>query len=294
MSKLLCFKAAIAWMVVLIASASWAQCGVTQDCSLFPPAPTVNVCSANLCFRNAEARREYEQRNNCTIFDGDLCASRVVNAATQCCVMDSVTQISKIQQKQYTKLNKKFNWDIYSKECTKMQQSQAKPDELWAQCKVGQKHSANDDYPVVHVEQNGSARTYCIDGCSTPPGTVKNLTRLGVFIFPDRDNPSGAGLGGIGNASSFFPACSEHDKCYQTCNSNNQQVCDKKMLSDMTAACERIPKDHITTFKGNFEIKTIKTHIACMRSAKTMHMGLEKFGSNAFSLRRQQYCQCCE
>ncbi|WP_138927792.1 hypothetical protein [Verminephrobacter aporrectodeae] len=293
MSKLLCFKAAIAWMVVLIASASWAQCGVTQDCSLFPPAPTLNVCTANLCFRNAEARREYEQRNNCTIFDGDLCASRVVNSATQCCVMDSVTQISKIQQKQYTKLNKKFNWDIYSKECTKMQQSQAKPDELWAQCKVGQKHSANDDYPVVHVEQNGSARTYCIDGCSTPPEIVKLSAFSGIFIYADRNNPTGAGPGGIGNSSSFFGACSSHDKCYQTCIANDQSVCDNNMLSDMQVVCNGIPADHETTFKGLLGENSVNTRHACLLAAEKMHTGLRKFGSSAFNLRRQQYCQCC-
>ncbi|WP_265285047.1 hypothetical protein [Verminephrobacter aporrectodeae] len=293
MSKLLCFKVAIAWMVVLIASASWAQCGVTQDCTPNSRITLPNICSANMCFVDAGSKIRYEQKNNCIFLDGSRCNGKDMNTETKCCVKDAKTGKSKPREKQHTELDKNFKWDIYAKECEDMQQSHATPDGLWAQCKVGQKHSVSDDYPVARVEQNGSARSYCIDGCSTPPKAVSLAVFFGSFIFADRNNPTGAGSGGVGNASSFLSACSEHDKCYQTCNSNNQQTCDNEMLSNMRAVCAKIPEDHTTIFDRGSKKQIFNTHDACLSAANTMHTGLKYFGSDAFSLRRQQYCQCC-
>ncbi|WP_265286056.1 hypothetical protein [Verminephrobacter eiseniae] len=286
-------KAATAWMAAFIASASWAQCGVTQSC--IPPSPIATVCSPRICFLNAEARARYEKENNCHMLDANskTCNRKAIDTDTQCCVRHAGLGVGKIRQKQYTKLDRSFMWDVYAKECINMKQSQAVPDKLWSQCEAGQKHSASDNYPVMLVEQNGSARSYCIDGCSTPAAAVKAAAFVGIFIFADRNNPTGAGPGGIGDASSFLAACSKHDRCYQTCNSNNQQTCDNEMLSDMKAVCFRISKDHTTTFDGNFGQETINTHEACLSAANAMHTGLRKFGSNAFNLRRQQYCQCC-
>lgn len=290
-------KAAIAWMAGFIVSTPWAQCGITQSCLGVPPPPLLSelppVCPpAKICFVNLAARQKYEQKNNCILMEY-RCNGNEIDEHTQCCVKDVQTGKNKIRQKQYEKFDKKFNWEIYTKECKNMRQSEAAPDALWNQCTVGQKHSEDDDYPVLVVEKNGSARSYCIDGCSTPPSVVKAAAALGLFIFPDRNNPTGAGPGGIGEVSSFLPACSAHDKCYQTCNSNDQKTCDGKMLMDMQAACNRISENYITVFEGNFKEKKASTRDRCLSAARTMHAGLEKFGSDAFNRRRQQYCQCC-
>ena len=176
-----------------------------------------------------------------------------------------------------------------------MTQNSAPPDALWAQCVVGHKHSPSDDYNVVLVEKNGSSRDYCIDGCSTPPGAVTSLWRSGIFIFQDKDNPTGNGPGGFGPSSSFFNACAQHDRCYQTCSmGTDQSACDNKLLADMLAACATIPPAHTTTFIGNLgRPKTVNTREKCTSAANDMHTGLQVGGSGAFKTRRSQYCQCC-
>lgn len=159
------------------------------------------------------------------------------------------------------------------------------------------KGTIGDDYAVVTVEKNGSARPYCIDGCSTPPGMVNKLFRLGIFIFENKDNPTGAGPGGFGSGSSFFGACASHDKCYQTCNGNDQETCDDRLLADMLAVCRQIPADHVTTFTNTLGFQDEEnTRNKCESAANNMHTGLQSplpASKRAFKVRRQQYCQCC-
>ncbi len=290
-------KAAIVLSGLAVAGTAWAQCGITQSCISPPPGilpPITSLCEVNMCFSSRENRERYERENNCIFPDNSLCGGKKVDSETQCCVKDARTQKSKIRQKQYTKLDKSFDWNSYKQECVDMQQSEAPPDSLWRQCVVGQPHANDDDYAVMKVESNGNARSYCIDGCSTPPSAIKIATSMGYFIFPDRNNPTGGGAGGIGEQSSFLAACSNHDRCYQTCSESNQENCDDSMLADMQAVCRNIPTDHETRYQGNLDItRTKNTLEACISAAEDMHSVLRKFGSGAFNNRRQQYCQCC-
>lgn len=290
-------KATIAWSVWIAAGAVWAQCGVTQSCPSIPNSillPIPSTCQGNMCFSSTEKRKKYEHENNCIFPDQSLCDGKEIDSEKQCCVKNAITNKRKIKQKQYTSLDKSFDWNLYKKECVDMQQSEAPPDALWRNCVVGQPHSVDDDYAVMKVERIGNARSYCIDGCSTPPSAVALATNLGYFIFPDRNNPTGGGAGGIGDQSSFLSACSNHDRCYQTCSKSNQEDCDNSMLTEMQSVCRNIPEDHQTIYQGNFGTTRSKnTRDACISAAEDMHTALRKFGASAFNKRRQQYCQCC-
>jgi len=272
-----------------------AQCGVTMSCGGGnDPAP--GTCQVSVCFKDSEAKRQYEKENNCKFPSDAVCNGKKIDEETQCCGKNAKTGKDEIQDKQIRSLNKNFDWDIYQKQCPNMRQSEGNADALWAQCVVGQRHSADDDWPVREVlsnPNNPKARTYCIDGCSTPPGTVKSLYRAGTFIYEDKDNPTGAG-GGFGQGASFYGACRQHDICYQTCTSTDRAACDDQMLRDMLAVCARIPENHTTTFTGNFGLTvTVNTKEKCEDAANTMHTGLDWFGGKAFKNRKQQYCQCC-
>lgn len=290
-------KIAIPFFGWVVIGAAWAECGITQSCTPLTPGifpTTTSICQVNMCFNSAESREKHERENNCIFPDSSLCGGKKVDSDKQCCVKDIRTKKNKIRQKQYTALDKSFDWNIYRQECIDMQQSEAPPDSLWKQCVVGQPHSSSDNYAVMKVESNGSARSYCIDGCSTPPAAVNVATSLGYFIFPDRNNPTGEGAGGIGEQSSFLNACSNHDRCYQTCGESTQDNCDDRMLADMQTVCRDIPENHQTNFEGNLNItRSINTRAACISAAEDMHSALRKFGSGAFKIRRQQYCQCC-
>jgi hypothetical protein len=262
--------------------------------------PPTKECDIRACM-SATDREKYEKENNC-FFQPSGCQG--MDSANQCCSKDEVTGKSKPVDKQIKSLDSKYDWSAYKKQCPQMKQSESPPDELWAQCVKGQKHSSADDWVVTEVlrsSTSANARTYCIDGCSTPPGIVTALVRAGVFIFSDKDNPTGAGPGGFGAGSSFYNACKAHDICYQTCSNTSQASCDAKLLADSLAACNTIPADHETTFKNNFGFNDVEnTREKCESAANKMNTGLSpKFGdvggggASAFKQRRQQMCQCC-
>lgn len=248
-------------------------------------APT--VCQVNTCFASEAARRQYERENNC-FFVRDPCESLNEN---QCCSTDARTGRKVIVPKVATELNEDFDWTEYQRQCPDRAQSRAAPNGVWSQCRVGQRHEPTDAYPVVRVEANGGARSYCIDGCSTPPAAVNALFRTGIFIVPNKDNPSGH------PTSSFFEACAGHDKCYQTCTAGDQRTCDDQLLADMLRACATIPADHETTVTTLGISHQVNTRDKCTSAANNMHTGLRApgvGGVNAFNKRRQQYCQCCQ
>ena len=282
----------------------WAQCGVTVSCSDPPGIPgqpgvgLPGVCNPGMCL-NDEAKAEYARKNRCKFPAGDMCAGQAIKPSTQCCGANRFSGKPEVHDKFQTVesgINALHWWTAYKAECPGMTQSGAPPDALWAQCVPGRKHSPSDDWNVVIVEKNGSSRDYCIDGCSTPPGWVTFMWRSGIFIFNDKDNPTGKGPGGIGATSSFFNSCAAHDRCYQTCSiGTDQSACDDKLLADMLAGCETIPPAHITTFI-NFigRPDSENTRKKCISAANNMHTGLLAAGSPAFKTRRTQYCQCCK
>jgi hypothetical protein len=255
------------------------------------------LCTAEVCLKSPEEEEaQFERQNNC-IF-GSQCGAEVIKTSTQCCGRNLYSGQPEPQQKVASRLNPDYDWDAYKYRCLGMRQSEAPPSEIWSQCIVGQKHSADDDYAVVSVEANGSSRSYCIDGCSTPPKVVDGLYKSGTFIFKDKDNPTGAGVGGYGADSSFYGACAAHDKCYQTCSNNDQKSCDDKLLTDSLAVCGKIPSDHRTLIRDNSGVETLlSTRERCSIAAQVMHAGLRTplpQSKAAFKIRRQQYCQCCQ
>ncbi|MES2950566.1 MAG: hypothetical protein V4858_18695 [Pseudomonadota bacterium] len=278
------------FLLVHMHATVWAQ---------FSTAPVQpGLCQANICFANPADEAAFERANRCVF--GSMCGGQVVKASTQCCGTNRFSGRPEVHDKFQTSengINALHWWTAYKAECPGMTQSGAPPDALWAQCVVGQKHNPiKDNWNVVIVEKNGSSRDYCIDGCSTPPGVVEFLWSTGIFIFNDKDNPTGKGPGGIGPTSSFFNACAAHDRCYQTCSiGTDQSACDNALLAGMLAACATIPPAHITTFI-NFagQPDDENTRDKCTKAANNMHTGLQAAGSPAFKTRRTQYCQCCK
>jgi len=270
----------------------------TTVCAQFSTTPAQpGLCHAAICFANPVDEAAFERANHCVF--GSMCAGQAIKSATQCCGANRFSGKPEVHDKFQTVesgINALHWWTAYKAECPAMTQNGAPPDALWAQCVPGRKHSPSDDWEVVIAEKNGTSRDYCIDGCSTPPSFVWGLWKSGVFIFNDKDNPTGKGPGGIGATSSFFNACAAHDRCYQTCSIGiDQSACDDKLLSDMLTACATIPPDHITTFINFLGFPDDEnTRKKCTDAAKDMHTGLQAAGSPAFKKRRTQYCQCCK
>lgn len=268
--------------LTLIGVSSWAQCGVTMSC---PGTP--KVCDAKLCFADAAAKARYETENDCKFPPGPLCGAKEYDKVTQCCGKDAKTGTAAVQTRVATKNDPKFDWGNYQKSCPDRTQSSAPPNALWAQCVVGQRHSAADDYPIVLVEANGGSRSYCVDGCSTPPGVVTSLFNAEIFLVNNKDNPSGF------PSASFFNACATHDRCYQSCGGGTRRSCDDQLLANSLTACATIPVNHLTSVTTLGVTHDRNTRDACVSAANKMNTGLNLGGEPAFNLRRQQYCQCC-
>jgi hypothetical protein len=268
-----------------------------------PPAQP-RLCDAKVCFANPAARADYERENKCVF--GNKCGDELITDSTrQCCGGDPNKEgKQKIQDKFQTTESDILAirwWNIYKKQCPNMTQNTAPPDALWAQCHIGEKHNpAKDDWNVAEVVKNGSARDYCVDGCSTPRGIVNKLFLSGIFLFEDKDDPTGKGAtGNRGVSTSFYNACAAHDRCYQTCSIGvDQNACDDKLLEDMLRVCESVAPMHTTTYINNLGFSvTVFTRNSCITAANKMHTGLDAAfgagGSGAFRTRRTQYCQCC-
>lgn len=287
----------IAVVLALFSGLAFAECGVNMSCSggggaSVPP----KACPVQACFLSEAAKKKYEQDYNCT-FAASACGD--FNADTQCCGKDPRTGKAKVVDKVMTTKDviaigaDSFTWTNYLITCPDKKQNIAPPNALWQQCVPKQKQTPEDPYEIEEVRKNGIARDYCIDGCSTPPAVVAGAFALGIFLFPDRNNPSGPEH----SAASFKPACVNHDVCYQTCR-DDQKTCDTKLKNDSKAACQTIPAGHSTLkpvpgFPPKFDL--VNTRKKCEAAADEMFKFLSdlKFGLPAFNLRRQQYCQCC-
>ncbi|MEW6703866.1 MAG: hypothetical protein AB1430_03335 [Pseudomonadota bacterium] len=241
-------------------------------------------CEAVVCFRSREDERRFEEENHCLL--GEQCGAQIYKTQTHCCGRDTSGR-PRIIDKHMRAANPAFDWATYEQTCPNKAQNTAPPDALWQQCVAGRRHSPSDAYPVVLVEDNGSARDYCIDGCSTPPAAVNALHKAEIFLVPDKDNPSGV------PSASFFNACSAHDRCYQSCNGGSRNDCDARLLADSLQACNTIAPNHQTTLTVFGIAHQVNTREKCVSAAQNMNTGLRLGGQKAFDLRRQQYCQCC-
>jgi hypothetical protein len=263
-----------------------------QSCT---PGSGPKLCTPENCLADSAAQALFEKTNNCT-FPGSACGN--FNKDTQCCGKDPKTGKARVIDKV---MNKKgvispgldsFTWTNYTWACPDKKQNNAPPNTLWQKCEVGKKHSQDDDYEITEVKANGTARPYCIEGCSIPPAGVALALATGVFLVPNRDNPSGH------PAASFYDACANHDVCYQTCD-KDQAYCDNKLESEAGAACQNISPSHVTEIMkpmgGMLMPVPINTRMKCEEIAAVFRFFLHdlKLGKPAFDLRRQQYCQCC-
>lgn len=252
-------------------------------------------CTPQNCLANSAAQAQFEKENNCA-FPASACGS--FNEDTQCCGKDPRTGKPRVIDKV---MNKKgvispgldsFTWTNYTSACPDNKQNNAPPNALWQMCEKDKPHGGG--YAIDEVRPNGTARPYCIDGCSIPAYAVAGAVALEIFLFHDRNNPIGYAT------SSFKTACNNHDVCYQTCK-DDQLTCDIKLKNDSLAACQTIPAGHVTwvtkIIPGPAPAipKPFHTRAACEKAANEMFKVLNEWGmgESAFNQRRQQYCQCC-
>lgn len=254
------------------------------------PEPKETECDVTVCFNTAEAQRRYEIQHGCAFPPSSPCGE--FDNTTQCCgrhprtgkaaLIDKVFSAPGVLMPEFDS----FTWTNLKMACPNRRQNDAPEDDAWKICEVGEKHDPADDYLIIVRRENGTARPYCIDGCSTPPSVVTALVALGYFLESDRNNPTG-----YSDASSFVAACTDHDVCYQTCQ-KEQDECDTEFLLELLSACTTIPH-HALTVRWMPWPTVLSTRSQCMIAAEVMHRGLKSFGHEAFNIRRQQYCQCC-
>ncbi|HRQ55941.1 MAG TPA: hypothetical protein PLN31_00850 [Azoarcus taiwanensis] len=254
------------------------------------PDPEKPECDVTICFTTAEGQREYEMSHDCVFPPSSPCGE--FDNTTQCCGRNPRTGEAAVIDKVFSTPGvlmpgfDSFTWTNLKMACPNRRQNDAPEDDAWKMCEVDKKHDPADDYLIIARWENGTARPYCIDGCSTPPLVVTTLVALGYFLENDRNNPTG-----YSDESSFLAACTDHDVCYQTCQ-KEQYECDTGLLSEMLSACTLIPH-HALSVRWMPWPKIVSTRSHCMIAAEVMHRGLESFGHEAFNARRQQYCQCC-
>jgi hypothetical protein len=263
-----------------------------QSCQ--PASPPTKECDIRACMSAAD-RAAHEKANDC-VFLAEGCKG--MDLKNQCCSKDEATGKSKPVDKQATKEDSKFDWTAYQKQCLGMKQSNSLSDGLWAQCVVGKPHDPKDDeWNVKEVISNGGARSYCIDGCSTPQKGIDYAIKLRVFLANNKDNPTGH------PNSSFYEACKAHDICYQSCTTTSQATCDANLRDSSLARCNDVPAGHTTLVPDliGSGSSPVNTRAKCITAANMMHEILSPFGSDsvgggggsAFKKRRQQMCQCC-
>lgn len=255
------------------------------------PEPEKPECDVTVCFNSAEGRREFEISHDCAFPPSSPCGE--FDNTTQCCGRNPRTGEATVIDKVFSTPGvlmpgfDSFAWTNLKMACPNRRQNDAPEDDAWKLCRVNEIHDEkDDDYEIMHVWENGTARPFCIDGCSTPPGAVNALYGLGYFLARDRNNPIGHS-----EYSSFLAPCIDHDVCYQTCN-KDQTECDDEFLVEMISACSLIPH-HSLSIRWFPSPGILGTRNHCMRAANIMHRGLQIGGHTAFNKRRQQYCQCC-
>lgn len=115
---------------------------------------------------------------------------------------------------------------------------------------------------------------YEYDGCSVPAGLAK-------FLGINKDNPAGGKDTQFSNGSRTGP-CDQHDRCYQTCNtdSDGRSDCDKRMYADMMAVCNKSSASWATRMK-------------CKAWAKAYYLGLRVGGGFAWDDRQEEVCTNC-
>jgi hypothetical protein len=135
--------------------------------------------------------------------------------------------------------------------------------------------------------QNGSA----IDGCSVP-SMLHALFSPELFIADPNQVSSNP------MAVSYYYACANHDRCYQTCRSA-QGTCDSALKEELYTSCNAIPVGQTyrifvtdpTTGVSSFQDVPLRN--LCLNEADMVYAGLYVGGFIAHNQRQREVCSCC-
>lgn len=144
-----------------------------------------------------------------------------------------------------------------------------------------------EDGRVVIQEDQGEFRPKCIDGCSVPSELIAASYATGAIWKEDENDPVGIG------SSSFYSACSAHDRCYQTCG-QERDLCDDTFDADLHRQCSLIPDDlwrFDFGWDGDMKVESYKSK--CESIASVYIWVLRRAGWIAHSKKQRMYCQCC-
>ena len=134
---------------------------------------------------------------------------------------------------------------------------------------------------------NGSA----IDGCSVPTA-LHSLFPPELFIG-DPAQPSTNPL-----AVPFYYACANHDRCYQTCQSD-QGTCDTALRDNLYTSCNQIPlsqtyRVYLTDpVSGLISFIDVPLRDVCINNSDKVYWGLFLGGFVAHNQRQREVCSCC-
>ncbi len=105
-----------------------------------------------------------------------------------------------------------------------------------------------------------------IDGCSAPLPR-RNDYRIDKALFGEEESCC---------QQSVDKPCNNHDRCYQTCGSD-QESCDHKLYNDMVKSCKKYV--FLTIIQAD-----------CQNKAALYLVGVRTFGSKAFNDRQNEMC----
>lgn len=145
---------------------------------------------------------------------------------------------------------------------------------------------------------NGRVYTSEIE-CCTPSGIVPKHPIADLNVCPNRvanknhtckDNGCGGtyssyivpdGYFGV----DFYPACKNHDCCYDKCKSI-KSGCDTDFLSTLTQACNN-------AFPGAGYVQQFKRS-GCLSTARVYYDAVNTYGSSSYEEAQQLSCDCCD
>jgi len=144
-----------------------------------------------------------------------------------------------------------------------------------------------------------------VDGCSG--GIAQDPTEYGGLYAGyitgsqqynrGQSTAFGAPQGAIPHAqlNTVLPlACNNHDICYQTCGSTQQQ-CDQEIFNDAVSTCNTVypaacPQEFVQSGEC---MQYAEERQLCVGFATDVRTGLSAFGASAFAQRQTQHCLCC-
>jgi hypothetical protein len=132
-----------------------------------------------------------------------------------------------------------------------------------------------------------SAVACCTTGGIQPQNPIQDLSLCPNRVQRREQRANGCGGEGSIQLSEawdivrFTPACNEHDKCYDTCRSD-QLACDNRFLGSLVARCRRV-----------FSAARPLFFFACSKVALGMYGAVRAEGFQFWSDAQKDACNCC-